>query len=378
MKVLAVVAGIITVPLARLQAQVGLWVQSGNTWTGITEIRSLGPVNLRWRWDGAEVPTLVRWNLTTQPPDFTQLTNPVSLTGNLQLPAKGGEYEPFTVTPHPAVHFPFYIRVRVDLAARGDTPAKSVFSRWITVRQMTLVPRVTEPTRAAPTTTGSIDPLKTAADATPLRITLARIHTKATARTDYEAAGPGATGPRAPVNRVYAMMVSIELNRSNLEQSLVRVKATPVYSVTPNSTVQAHIPIWGPDDAARPIAGTGGDVLLMIALMQRYGDRALGISEALILKGLREQLSLIKGITPSDVKQVLFKRFAQDNEKAAEQGRNDRPVPFNVWSRPVLLTPSTLQRARDGEIVEVTQTFGTATGLGSTGGQFTVVFDMRR
>lgn len=392
MKVLAVVAGLATVPLVRLQAQVGLWVQSGTAWGGTAQMASAGPVKLRWRWYGADAPTQVNWQLTTQAPASTvTATQPVSQAGSVGLPTKGGVDQLFTLTPIAAVQLPFYVRLQVQVAAKGDAAVKHVYSRWITVRApiratsspvAPLSPATTEPARAAPT--GSTEPLKTAGvagDATPLRIRLARIHAMATARTDYEAAGPGAIGRLAPVNQIYAMMVSIELNRANLEQSLVRVKATPVYHVTTGATIQAHIPIWGPDDAARPIAGTGGDVLLMVALMQRYGSRSLGISEGLILKGIRAQLSLIKGIDAGEVKAVLLKTFAKENESAADQDRNDRPVPYNLWARPILLTTfsdNLLQRAREGEIIELTQNFGTATGLGSTGGRFTVVFDMRR
>jgi hypothetical protein len=399
-----VVGALIALPNEDVRAQVGLQVRSGNTWGAVAEMSTPGPVSLRWKWDGVGIPTRVTWQLTTQPPASTgapPVSNPVSAGGGLNLPGKSGAYEQFSVTPPPSVRFPFYIRVRADVVVKGDAGAeKGVFSRWITVRELARaapVPTVsTAPTRAAPVTSGLSEPQKTAGvavdptrtagvavDATPpLRITLARIQTKATARTDYESKGPGAIGARAPLNRIYVMMVAIELNRSNLEQSLVRVQATPVYPVTTNSTVQAHVPLWGPySGAARPIAGTGGDVLLMMALMQRYGSRELGISEALILKGIREQLSLIKGIDPGDVKQVLLKRFAQDNEAAARQDRIDRPVAYNVWSRILLLTKlndNLLQRAREGEIIELTQDYGAATGLASTGGQFTVVFDMRR
>ena len=362
------IGGLIALPNEGVHAQVGLQVQSGTLWGAVVDIGTLGPVTLRWKWDGVGMPTKVRWALTTQTPGALLQGAAFPQEGPLNLPAKGGAYEEFTVTPQPSVRLPFYIRVDAYVAVKGEAAERIVSSRWITVRQMA---------RAAPVATGVV-----AADATPLRITLARIQTKATSRSDYESKGPGAIGVPAPLNRIYVVMVAIELNRSNLEQSLVRVQATPIYPVTTYSTVQAHVPIWGPySGAARPIAGTGGDVLLMMALMQRYGSRDLRISEALILKGLREQLSLIKGIDPGDVKQVLFRRFAQANEAAAKQDRIDRPVAYNMWSRILLLTKlndNLLQRARDGDIIELTQDYGTPTGIGSAGGQFTVVFDLRR
>lgn len=130
---------------ATAEAQVAIQVKSGTTWTSNLELKALAPITFRWRWDGAETPTSVAWQLATVTPTSTATTrasdNIASETA-LKLPAKAGAYEEFTVTPSTGWPSKFYIRVRVNVGR------KSVYSRWSTVSVVSRAAFVTNPTCA--------------------------------------------------------------------------------------------------------------------------------------------------------------------------------------------------------------------------------------
>ena len=79
-------------------AQVGLQVRSGNLWGAVVEMGALGPVNLRWKWDGVGTPSRVGWQLasTTSPSTTTSRDNdPIAQEGPLRVPASGGSVQAF-------------------------------------------------------------------------------------------------------------------------------------------------------------------------------------------------------------------------------------------------------------------------------------------
>lgn len=115
------------------RAQVAIQVRSGTTWTSALELKALAPIPFRWRWDGAETPTGVAWQVATVPPTSTATTRTTDVVAGetpMRLAdATGGKgaYTEFTVTPDKSWPSRFYIRVRVSV------DRKAVYSRWITV-----------------------------------------------------------------------------------------------------------------------------------------------------------------------------------------------------------------------------------------------------
>ena len=55
-------------------AQVAIQVKSGTVWTSNIELKAVAPIPFRWRWDGAETPTGVAWQLATVTPTSTATT----------------------------------------------------------------------------------------------------------------------------------------------------------------------------------------------------------------------------------------------------------------------------------------------------------------
>ena len=122
----------LSAPMMATDAQVAIQVKSGTTWASIIE-RATPPVTFRWRWDGAETPTGVAWQVATVTPTSTATTRTQDVIAGetpMKLPAssdvKAG-YEEFTVTPAAGWPATFYIRVRVN------TGRTAVYSRWIAV-----------------------------------------------------------------------------------------------------------------------------------------------------------------------------------------------------------------------------------------------------
>jgi hypothetical protein len=120
-------------PVAAVQAQVAIQVKSGTTWTASLELRSVGPITFRWRWDGADTPTGVAWQLATATPTSTATNRSADVVASdtpMRLPAssgvKGG-YEEFTVTPASSWPAKFYVRMRVT------TGRSTVYSRWVPI-----------------------------------------------------------------------------------------------------------------------------------------------------------------------------------------------------------------------------------------------------
>ena len=120
-------------PFAGIDAQVAIQVKSGTTWTSNLEVSVRGPITFRWRWDGAESPTGVAWQVATVAPTSTATSRTQDVIAGetgLRVPAAGGTkgaYEEFTVNPAATWPATFYVRVRVN------TGRTSSYSRWIPV-----------------------------------------------------------------------------------------------------------------------------------------------------------------------------------------------------------------------------------------------------
>ena len=122
-------------PFTGTNAQVAIQVKSGTTWTSSLELSVRAPITFRWRWDGAESPTGVAWQVATVAPTSTATSRTQDVIAGetaMKLPAtavtKGAPaYEEFTVNPAAGWPATFYIRVRVNA---GRT---SAHSRWIPV-----------------------------------------------------------------------------------------------------------------------------------------------------------------------------------------------------------------------------------------------------
>ena len=120
-------------PGAVTNAQVAIQVKNPSlsaTWSSDVQVSSLVPLTFRWRWDGAETPTSVAWQLATVTPTSTATTRATDVIASetgMRLPAKAGVYEQFTVTPASTWPSKFYVRVRVNIGR------KSVYSRWTIV-----------------------------------------------------------------------------------------------------------------------------------------------------------------------------------------------------------------------------------------------------
>ena len=125
-------------PIVAADAQVAIQVKNGTAWTASIELRSVGPITFRWRWDGTETLNAVAWQFATITPTSTATTRSGDVVASetaMRLPTKAGVFEEFNITPLKTWPDRFYIRVRVN-AGR-----KVAFSRWISVGivQRTLV-----------------------------------------------------------------------------------------------------------------------------------------------------------------------------------------------------------------------------------------------
>ena len=126
-------------PVAVTDAQVAIQVKNPSlsaSWSSQVQLSSLVPLTFRWRWDGAETPKAVAWQVATVTPASmagtlaTRSGDLIASETGMRLAAqtvKGGTYEEFTVNPEKSWPAKFYIRVRVN------TERTSVFSRWVTV-----------------------------------------------------------------------------------------------------------------------------------------------------------------------------------------------------------------------------------------------------
>ena len=117
-------------PGAAADAQVAIQVRNGKLWVSSLEVKNLDLLTFRWRWDGAQTPTAVAWQVATQTPTSTATTrasDAIASETPMRLTATHGVYQEFTVTPARSWPSKFYIRMRVHL---GKT---SVYSRWITI-----------------------------------------------------------------------------------------------------------------------------------------------------------------------------------------------------------------------------------------------------
>ena len=375
-------------------AQVGLQVRSGNLWGAGVEMGALGPVTLRWKWDGVGTPTRVEWQLasTTSPSTTTSRdSDPIAQEGPLRVPASGGVYQLFTVTPQTGTRLPFYIRVRVENAG------KAVYSRWITVRAAT---------RAAPVagSSGSTEPLPTAGtqptnplqtagtqptipltsgtvlDDQPLQVLLAGITALRTARVGYREA-PLTTNSTSGVNidYVYAIAVSIAFNWSDLPNSAVLVKASPVAGLAANMKFAMKIPVWSPSGGPAPIKGHGENAVIMVAVMHRYGSPTISVLEGAILSAVKNRLKAAESnYGPASgfmLRTELLKEFISALRKATEGSGASRDLPVDMgelgWAH-LLGGPSStigqeLEAARKGTAPPYAVLFGSDT---NRGGQF--------
>jgi hypothetical protein len=147
-----------------IEAQVALQVRSGDRWQGTAELARAEAVTFRWRWDGLGSPSRAVWQLATKPPASTAITrasDPVAREAALSVPTRAGVYQEFKVPLESGLPSELFVRVRVDIGG------KSAFSRWTSVKVLTVAASSANPScttagfkfkPAVPNATGSTTP----------------------------------------------------------------------------------------------------------------------------------------------------------------------------------------------------------------------------
>ena len=356
---------------AGANAQVGLQVWNNPTWGAVIDLAALGPLELRWKWDGVGTPSRVVWQLsrTNTTTTSTARDDGIAQEGPLHL-VTPGVYQGFKVTPSSSLRLPVYIRVRVDNAG------KSVYSRWITVRARTST-TATGTTAGTGATTGT--PPSGGLEGVPIRISLSGWDVIRTASSTYENNPNAAGGQPVTVDQMYALTVAIQLNWADIAHSPVNVQATSVLGMTAGHFYGFNVPFWNFNGGAAPIAGRGEDVVMMLALMHRYGNPAISTLKAAITTEVGNALiSFVPTGAAGSKEQVrsklleVFKRALQN----ATQGKGfDRPVVMdaNGWAElvggPLSTIAKQLEYARLGNSLPLFVTFGSDA---NNGGHFRV------
>lgn len=359
-----------------------LEAKQGESWTDRLLIPDIQTLSFRWKWNGREPATSASWQMTFTSPDASPNPSAIAGVGALvPLPSGGrlGEYGLFQVAastiPSNAPRT-FYIRLR----SSGE------YSSWIpiivsdragstTVRQTSdeytrATSTVSTPTTGSGSFTipggGQQTPLFNMPDPyMPISIRLTGIECLVTASAVYSLFGATAQSlsslPRLDVDKVYAVIAAIDVDRKSPAASRTYVQITDVLPLTRGSTGNLDVAAWGPPDGAPLGIPNGQFAIVAVVLLHRFNGPNLAIATTMIEAGIKKELSMLSATSSTDEIVKAARSIANSIiVKTLEPG--DRRVSASMESNFLYINDDDLRLVRDGHILLRPMDVGSAYG----------------
>jgi hypothetical protein len=370
---------------AGASGQVTLEVQQSGGWATTLTVSQPQILNFRWQYSSGPPIASAYWQLA-----YSSDGSPVK-QAVITPPSKPGEVASFSVAPTdvPSNAPPtYYVRVR---SARGS-------SAWIPIQRLQRAGVATTTSTSTTSPISQLQPEQTRTGTT-TETTRPRLEPQQPTTSTFTIPGGGGgtlaqpmtvlsaadtplwarltkiiceveTNDATPSDEVYAIVGIVALNRTNLSNSLVGVRATPIYEDfdTGDSRVP-NLDLWGPASAPLPIKDTR-DSYILVALMEH--DDAFSMPFALQMVKAK-LLTAVSALSPNlgyaDIERKL--NFAFQAAVSAGVGADWQGdlTSSDDWidGQTLVFTPEELAAAQSGTVVKKPFVFAGEPGRGSVG-----------